>query len=436
MKQTSTGRWWLVGCVAVSLGTPAALAAPRTTQITKTAAKATPAPAADAPVSPTPTTPEVPVVTPPEVVPPGDARPGEGGVFAPFVPLVEGLTDNLQLGRPEKFPVGMRAVLDTSVGSGGFVLNQYARQPSVSNTLRLQPSLAIWKSLKASMVLQVTKEWIVSPTQSTTVPNQILLQDLWMGVGMPQIYRDEMTGLSFGAGLWTYAPTSIQSRSETLLVAARPWVTLAWSKWGFEAGYTLGVRKNFHQYVNPTVDARSGAVECTDLSGRCFVAEVDAGVAPRDEEGFLKNVGGGRVLDLRRRNVSYQVSHQLTAGYTLFDKLSFSGMLMLASAFRYANPQNEFSSPNAQNPQGHTDVLWSNLDVSYALFDHVAFSTGWGLVQPFYMMNRGSGIPGWNTNGQNAPVSGGVLFPAFPFWDFFTPGNNLQSFYFDVIISL
>lgn len=454
MKVTH-GRWLLrvvlaaaavTGGVAQAAPKPAAGKASSTNNLVKVGNVGQ---AQQAPVTPvTPTTPDPSQGGVPAPATPGEAKPEDAAASGPMgylAPVLEGLSGGLKLNRPEKFPVSMRVLVDTSVGTGGFVLNQYAKQPYLANTIRLQPSMAIWKSLRVSAVLNVTKEWLRSATQTTTVPNQIMLGDLWMGLGMPSIYSEPTTGLGFGAGVWAFAPTSIQSRSETMLLGVRPWVTLSWSKWGFDVAYTFSLRKNFHQYIHPTIDTRPGLLECAEATGRCFVGATEAGNAVRGDQGygvpgvendenFLRNVGGGRMLDLRRRNISHQVLHFLSGGYTFFDQLSLSGMVVLLSSFRYANPTNDFSSVNATNPWAHSDTLWTNIDLTWALFEHVAFSVGTSTIQPFFMMHRGSGLPGWNQNGQQQGE--GKLWPSFPFFDLFTPGNNNSSFYFDVTFSI
>ncbi|MEW5853502.1 MAG: hypothetical protein AB2A00_32295, partial [Myxococcota bacterium] len=179
--------------------------------------------AADQPTTPpNPVEPGVPTTPTPEMPGGAEGAPKEAEPAEPFTPFLQVLTDKFPSAKPAKFPVGMMVLVDNSFGTGAFMLNSYARQPYVNTMVRLEPSLTIWKSLKARMRLDLNKEWISSYTQSTTVPNQLMITDLWMGVSMGEIYREKWTGIGFGAGVWTFAPTSIQSRGETLITAVRP----------------------------------------------------------------------------------------------------------------------------------------------------------------------------------------------------------------------
>ena len=40
------------------------------------------------------------------------------------------------------------------------------------------------------------------------------------------------------------------------------------------------------------------------------------------------------------------------------------------------------------------------------------------------------------SSGVTTEVKDGRLIPSFPFFDFFTPGNNYTSFYFDITVSI
>jgi len=360
------------------------------------------------------------------------------GPLAPINPLLNNVTEFVTAGRPKAFPLHMMVLLDTSVGAGNFMLNQNARQPYVANTVRLSPSLSLWKSLRVSARIDITKEWIASSTQTTTVPNQIVLGDLWMGVAMPNIYTEPFTGIGFGAGVWAFAPVSIQSRAETLITAVRPWALVTWNKWDFSFSYNLSARKNFHEYQHPTIDARQSFNQDCPNEGRCFLTpSIATGPAVNVEDGKIR-VAGNRTLDLRRRNVSHTFIHILSGGYTFFDSLTPSATFMLASSFRYPQEAaDQFTSPNARgNSWGHTDVMVGVLDVTYSPFDHVAFSTGVFNFQPVFADHRGSGLPGWNQSGLSGGVQDSKLVPNFPFFDFFTPGNNYTSFYFDITVSI
>lgn len=400
--------------------------------------------AQQAPATPAPpSAPAVPAAPSPELGQPQGPGAAEGelpftdptGVLAP---VYEGLTGKFKLEPPKSFPVHMVTVIDHSVGVGSFMLNQWAKQPYFASTVRLQPSVNIWKSLRAQMVLQATKEWIASSTQTYAVPNQAIIQDLWLGLAMPNIYTEEITGIGVGAGLWVFAPASLQSRTETLIVGGRPFATLSWNKWGISAAYTISFRKNFHQYTHPMVDAREGNVECTNTAGRCFVTSVAAGPVARAGESDLQPIGGGKVLDLRRRNVSHQLLNFVTLGYTLFDSVSLSATGVLINTWRYPLERDPaLSSVYANNVWGHSDAYWVNLDLSYQMFDKVGFSTGLFTFQPFFMQHRGSGMPGINQDGRSSDVGTANLLPSLPFVDgLLTPGNNYTTAYFDVVIAL
>ena len=433
--QRSVGVWAVCSLIPM-VATAATPATP------KSATQANPA--TQQPTTPsTPAAPEAPAVpqTPTVDMPPPAQQERGLDLTDPsgmFQPLYEGIFGNLKLEPPSSFPVHMSVLVDHSVGNGAFVLNSHAKQPYFASTVRLTPTLSIWKSLRATMMLSVSKEWIGSSTQTYTTPNQVILQDLWTGLGMPRVYADETTGLGFGGGVWVFAPTSIRSRAETMLFGVRPYMSLNWSKWNISASYTFSARKNFHQYVNPTVDSRDAkGVECTNSGGRCFASSAETGPAVRADraEQDTQAVGGGRTLDLTRRNVSHQLLHFATLSYTVFDSWTFTAMAVLLSSWRYPLQQDpNLSSTLATNAWGHSDAVWSNLDLSYGFTDNISFSTGLFTFQPFYMAHRGPGIPGWDQDGTTQ--GGGRLVPAFPLVDIITPGNNYSTYYFDVIFSI
>ncbi|MEW5854921.1 MAG: hypothetical protein AB2A00_39460, partial [Myxococcota bacterium] len=226
----------------------------------------------------------------------------------------------------------------------------------------------------------------------------------------------------------------------TLITAVRPFALIDWKKWGFNASYSFSVRKNFHQYAHPTVDAREGTYDCpSEGRGRCVVTSAEAGPRLRstDDQSYLK-LPDGRVLDLNRRNTDFIIYHSLVAGYTLFEQLTLSASFIFIDSFKYYLPKDAaLSSMYVKNEWGRTQSTWGILDATWSPFERVSFSTGVSSLQPLWSQHRGAGFAGWDTNGRVfGDTSGGKLMPNFPFFDFMTPGNNYTSYYFDITVSI
>lgn len=301
----------------------------------------------------------------------------------------------------KKFPVGALLVYDNSLGLGTFVANEYARNPAWSMSASIRPSIRLWDRLKLTLRVDVVKNLTTSYAGNTNADasaesyvRQMTISDVMLIANYPEIYREPITGIGFGAGLTAYAPASMLSRATNLVTGLRPHATVNWAWEGLSLTYAFYFKKNFHTTTNITHNTGS-------VGGLQF------------RPGGPEDLGNGEVADGTLRNTSHLVYNYGEIAYTFFDTVTATGSLFIINSFKYTQPlSDEYSSEYAQ-AHGQRDSTWGTVELSYQPWEHVAFALGVSSYQPAFTAD-------------NKQLR-------FPFFDFVSPSDNLTSFYFDII---
>jgi hypothetical protein len=216
-----------------------------------------------------------------------------------------------------------------------------------------------------------------------------LLSDLVLAYSYTNIVKDDVTSLGLSSGLRFVFPTGLASQRASLLLAGQLPVILRGSWDWFSAGYTFTFTKYFHENSHPGQVKDITTPTCLNResldSELCFP--------------------GGYA------NASFSLNNQFNVGFQATDDLSFAIAYGVGSVFTYdVNPDDEFTSENADEGRGQRDAVGSAISASYQVNDYLALSLGTVSSMP-------------------AKSSDNSSF-RFPFFQ--ATADNFTSFYFNV----
>jgi hypothetical protein len=298
-------------------------------------------------------------------------------------------------GRYIPFSLGFK--LESAVGQGSFVANEYARNSQVGWGASIAPGYRPVKDLMLSVYAKVTQE--VTDSDVDTNRQQLQLLD----VNLRSDYQlGTIPGIDVKAavGLWLYLPTSDVSQFETLMLGTG-WRLVLGKQFGdhFSLDYLGIFRKNFHEYEGPVLDSASG-----DGPPPVFVR-------PGSPEDL-----GGQLVAVGTNNVSFYFYNVVQATWLPIAELSFALAYGLTNSFTYAShPKDELSSPYAEDGIGQRDATIAVIEAGYTLDKRFAFGIG---IQTL-----------------SVPKSDDNQSFRFPFYDFEGAAENATTFYIDVTIS-
>lgn len=296
-------------------------------------------------------------------------------------------------------PYALTFKLESDVGQGTFVANQYARNAYVGWLASIIPAYRPIEPLTLSLVLRVTQE--LTDSDSDANAQQLLLDDVIARAGYT-------TGMIPVVGIETrvigslYLPTSLASQYQTLVAGLG--VSGLFSKSFFDGHFSLDYlatfRKNFHRYASPALSVEDG--EVPSAYSRAGGAE--------DLAGDLVSVGGAN-------NVSFLIRNELSATWSpILDKLSFTISYELANSFTYASfEKDELSSPYADDGIGHRDATVGQIVAGYRLDRRFSFAGGIATAA--------------------TPKSADNQSFRFPFWDFESTADNLTVFFVEATMN-
>lgn len=306
----------------------------------------------------------------------------------------------------EPMPFHMSASLSHYLGQGTFVLG-YADNPYFATALTLSPSLD-WGDFTFGADQAFDFEWTQS--DSTTVPNQIIVSDTRFSVAYGGLKLDELD-VRFPLTVRVDLPLSMASRHAGKLTGVSGTAGVSWSyePWNLRLGgsvngnYNVIVRElagrgllgaEVMPFMNSKGDTMAPAA-CI-LRDTSEVANFGCGVIPR--------IGG--------------LSGALTLGWTALDgALSVNANVGIGTAFSYYwSPDDEYTSEHAQPGLGHAEITRGGISASYNPVDWFSLTVGTQTVQ----------LASGQTYMNDQPI-----YRWFPFWDVYTPANNYSTFYVD-----
>jgi hypothetical protein len=297
-------------------------------------------------------------------------------------------------GRRIPFTVGFK--LESAVGQGTFVADEYARNSQVGWGASIAPGYRPTDELMLSAYAKVTQELTDSDVDAQRQQLQLLDVNLRSDYKLGTI---PVIDVKAATGLWLYLPTSKISQFETLVLGAAARLVL-----GRELGEHFSVdylgifRKNFHEYEGPVLDSAEGSPP---------PVLVRRG-SPEDLGGSLAAVG--------TNNVSFYFYNLVQFAWIPMEELSFAIAYGLTNAFTYAShPKDELSSPYAEDGIGQRDTTIAVIEAAYTLDKRFSFSAG---IQT-----------------SSVPKSDDNQSFRFPFYDFEGTAENATTFYIDVTVT-
>lgn len=222
--------------------------------------------------------------------------------------------------------------------------------------------------------------------------------DLWFTLRFPRIYVIPVVDVAINPSLRFVAPTSAQSRFQTMAGSLTAFVGLARSTWKgrLRFGYSFGFNKFFHEQQTTRVSVQSPANGGT-LGGNPYDGTLGAGTS----NFFLDPTRAG---PLGGSNTNFTVMNILSAGAQLHPKVSFDLLYFTVHSFAYgqgctitidgvpenicengdavaANSGSQLNRPGLRESQ----VLWAA--VNYNPLDWLTLSLSWINFAPMFNLN-------------------------------------------------
>ncbi len=290
---------------------------------------------------------------------------------------------------PQK-PYSVSMTLDSVLGQGIFVYDEYARDPYFAQTLVIAPSYK-WNEIRFGASISASTEH--TNANNVTYNHQVFISDLNLSASKA-LYVFKSAGISLNGNFGINLPLSLASQRATLLFGSKLGLSLS-KGWGkFSLSYSLGLKKNFHQYQSPVIRK-------DDLT--------DFETYSRVENGGLI---GEDLIATGGNNVSYGISNSIAAGYGISDKLSLSFSLAYSLAFKYQTFEKDDETGEYATGNSYRDVLIGGLGLGYQLTDTFSLAAGMNTAQ----MPKTADQKGFN----------------FPWFNFSRPADNITVFYFDI----
>jgi hypothetical protein len=305
-------------------------------------------------------------------------------------------TEQILSETPEKQekPWGVSLVLNSVLGQGTFVSNEYAKNSLFAQNLSIAPSYK-WEQISFNASLGISTEYTKSDT--ATENNQVFLSDLILGISSPLMDLKEYDA-SLSGSAKVSLPTSLMSQRQSLYFSASAGISASKNFGPVSLSYTLSGRKNFHQYQTPVLYEE-------DL---------------RDFDTYYRADGNERldshVVSTGENLVSFGFTNGLNVGYAITDKLSASIGFSYSVAFVYQSyEKDEYTSENAKSGRSYKDLIIGTIDLTYQINSMFALSTG--ILTEQYPKTA-------DTEGYR-----------FPWYNFSTPADNYSMFYLDFSIT-
>jgi hypothetical protein len=285
-----------------------------------------------------------------------------------------------------------RVSLTSAIGTGSFVSSEFSDDPYFSQSLALEPRFLLAEQLffgaRFDMECELTEP--NSPSTRRCSPS-----DLSLSFSALNLLRDPWLNGQVRGGLSLYLPTSLESRFNNTVVNLR--ASTGYSARFFDERLQVSLGVGLQKYL-PTQITRGPDAGNADfpliLSRQSAISDGAAG-------------SGGRLND------NWALSSSFFVGWQFFDQLSATISFGVYNYFRFTVPE-DFSDP-ALSRTGRVDLTSGSLEVSYRLFDNLAFDFGVVSTQPAMTADNSS--------------------LRFPFYDFISPANNYTRWYLTAHLS-
>lgn len=311
--------------------------------------------------------------------------------------------------------------IGNSVGIGTFVAD-YNQMPSLTTSIILNPSYKLnsfWgmPRLTLSAYQYMGVWWLDSYyTTANNVDNRFFLWDTILSASMPKILDFKDLGFSVGAGLGIWLPASSFSRKVNRILAFNPSLPIAWSKWGFSAGYTPSALIWTHSksfFSVPCQEMPTNLINPYDANSNLDQALQGLSLNRDSSE----RMGNGQCLVSGRQNI-WTLYNSFSLGWSNPNhavNLSLTWVLnFLRPLSEQPNLKSEYASSNNFN-----EMTMGRIAYSYTL--PVETDLTWAITAGVLSM-------------QSAYDDSGRL--TFPFFDFVSPNKNQTQIFVQATVGI
>ncbi|RMG20553.1 MAG: hypothetical protein D6729_02550 [Deltaproteobacteria bacterium] len=281
-------------------------------------------------------------------------------------------------------------------------------RPSIAYAGQVSVSFGVNASYRIHEHLSLSAGWggaveLTPPADPTG--RRFFYGDPSLGVSFGQIYKEEVTGIAFSAGLNLSPGLSPNSLAATKIVGVA--ASLSASRSFFDDALTvswnLAASKGFHRFTSPVAAVRTPEGVRQNI---CRTTDTYVGDAVCLSGGI---------------NGSHSLTNTLAVSYRVMKGLSASTSLSLTNAWSYGRPYDELSAEDAQ-PYNHSgDFLTFTLGASYSLGDGYGISANYSANQAAF--RGGQHDPNHPTAGL---TEGSTMHLANPLWDPYFLGNSFS----------
>lgn len=325
----------------------------------------------------------------------------------PKVPAITPETEQVTPTNYNPFRIGMG--LNTSVGQGTFVANEYARNSYVGWGFSLTPSYRFnegpfdMPAPTVSATASITQE--LTDSDGDTRNQRVLFGDIRLGMSQPLTVIEDTVFL--GSSLNLFLPTSLPSQFAGLYFGASLGLNVGASFGPLNIGYSASFRKNFHDATSPSIDDpyldRYYGTDYPSIINRSTTnTNYDTAANVGFEGGVLSD---GVIFS------SHALSHGINVSYNVLPTWTFSVSYTLRHGWSYADYEVDELSSQYATDENQSDSFATSISTTYA-FDLLNVSLGIATSGPV-----------WDARNDNL---------RFPFWDFESHASNLSTIFLSV----
>ena len=302
------------------------------------------------------------------------------------------------------FPLHAFISVTNTVGQGTFIVDGFAN-PMFASSLSLTPYIA-WEGWWFMANQSFNFEWTQSDT--TTLPNQLMVNDTIFQARYWGIAINELS-LRLPVTFRVSLPTSLASRWSGRAAGLGLTSAFQWNT-PFNVMFTGNVTAGYNVIVPSW--AQRGATD----DGKAYQDRFLGTLTPKSclirSPVEAANFACGNIPRVA------SVSGSLGFNWFAAPGVMVSGRMGMNTGLSYFwSPDDEFTSDNARPGLGHGESTNGSLSVSYSPLPWLWLTVGADTAQGLYQAN-------------------GRDIRWFPFWDFWSPANNLSTVSFDTTFIL
>lgn len=294
--------------------------------------------------------------------------------------------------KKEQKKYGVLVILDSSLGIGTFIKDEYKDNPSFAQSISLRPKYTFYDDMFVQLRWDMAYEYteIDNETGRRFEPYDPIIT-----ISDPMVYTEKNSNLKF-AGFFRFTlPVSYVSRFSNRYTTLAGNVSVARDFLADSLSFQYDFRytKSFNKYTTKTVD-NSDSSDYKMIRMRRGAEELSGGISTGS------------------MNESFNFINNLYLGYAINDMFTCSINMMFINRFDYPIDVDD-KSVDLAIERGRADQTWGTIALDINIHKNIILGLG-------------------VTSLQSAKTADNESF-RFPFYDFNTTADNLTSLYFDII---